>query len=220
MRVIAIVIFILYGFIAISNDIEKDSNANNNVAKPEKNTQSKNGIVVLYSQNYYYNPIDIHASKNGNYLNSFGIGYVVEVLTSSGYDFPAYFLFSYLIPKTVYFDNEQRMYGFDMRVSLAGQNVVDNRYFHFFVTEGIGFGRLKLVNDKGQKMKNPFFYPFVGLVSKVELSKFSFLVIAQFNLDISSGKWKELWFVDGQTFDLPRVNQSGINLSVGVCYNI
>ena len=110
--------------------------------------------------------------------------------------------------------------GFNLNLPVYGHKIIDKKYFGIFISEGIQVGRLKLVNDQKQKMKNMIIAPYVGLVTRLSISKFSLFAIAQYDYDISSKMWKKQWFHKGQDIHIPGIRQSGLTLSAGVGYSL
>jgi len=134
---------------------------------------------------------------------------------------PGYIKFSYLIPKKMQIDfKEQNLRGFNFTFSVYGHNIIAKKHLSLMLTEGFNLGRLKLVNQEKQKMKNMIIAPFVGLVTRLSISKFSLFAIAQYDYDISSKMWKKQWFHKGQDIHIPGIRQSGLTLSTGVGYGL
>lgn len=103
---------------------------------------------------------------------------------------------------------------------MAGQTILNREHFYLFITEGIGFGRIKLKNQQNQALKNPYFSPFAGVVAGIRFRSFSFVFIGHFDLDISSAKWKKMRFSKSQTIALQDVNQSGFSFNTGIHFNL
>ena len=75
------------------------------------------------------------------------------------------------------------------------------------------------MNTNNEKLKNSIFAPYLGTVFTFKYSGFSFFVIAHMDFDISSKKWKKLWFSDEQETKIQGFNQSGLTISVGINFN-
>lgn len=224
MKILATTLFLLLACFGHSQDISEPIVSNKGIDNVDNISESFYGLAFLYGQKYFFDNIQnqLYNSNIRNFTNSISIGFIGETQTSFMYDYYGYYFFSYNFPKSIIMNDtlNQKLYAYDIRFSLAGQYIIKNKHFHFFLTEGLSFGRMKLVNDNNEKMKNPFFAPYIGLVSGLTFSKFSVLIIAQFDIDLSSTKWKKTFFSDMQEIDIPNVKQSGLNISLGIAYKI
>ena len=132
-----------------------------------------------------------------------------------------YFRFSYVLPKRVMIDSvSQNIRGFNLTMPLLGQRLIDKKYFGMFLFQGVQFGRLKLVDESNRKMKNMTIAPYVGLMSKINFSKYCLSLSAQYDYDVSSTKWKKQWFHKGQDVSFDGLRQSGLTFSVGIGRNL
>lgn len=139
-----------------------------------------------------------------------------------GYDYPGYFAFSYLLPADIIVNDSinEDIKGFNLKLSFAGQSLIHRKHLGIFLTEGWTFGRLKLVNEDKQKLKNPILAPFIGLVIRATIKRLSFFAISEFNYDLSSAKWKKTWVSKKQQESIPGFKQGGLNFSIGVNFSL
>ena len=154
-------------------------------------------------------------------LESISISYLSNSIpVTRKYIMAGYMRFSYVLPKKILVDTlEQNLRGFNFTFPFFGQNVISQKNISLFFTEGIQVGRLKLVNNENQKMKNMIFAPYIGLVTRLSISHFSLFASAQYDYDISSKTWKKQWFNNGQDIFIPGIRQSGLTFSLGIGYN-
>lgn len=143
-------------------------------------------------------------------------------VTRGNYSFPGCWTFSYLLPSSITVNDSlnEKLKGFNMKIPFWGQNVIRKRHLGVFFAEGLTFGRLKLVNEKKLKLKNPIFAPHIDLVLRFTAKRLTFFAISEFNYDLSSAKWKKTWVSKKQQETIPGFNQSGLNFSVGINYSL
>lgn len=148
------------------------------------------------------------------------IGITGHILVGRSYTYPGYLNFSYQLPQSIAINDtsQQRLSGYGINISMAGQKILNREHFYLFITEGVGFGRIKLKNQQNQALKNPYFSPFAGVVASIRFRSFSFVFISHFDLDLSSSKWKEMCFATSPLPALPDVNQSGLRLKLGISW--
>lgn len=200
--------------------------------KPPQNTVQEDSsshlfemTTVSFEQKYFLSNFDkqLKTIKNRDIMlpcNYLSIGMIEYFSVNRKYSYPGYFMFSYLLPTKIklYDSINEKLKGFNFKFSAAGQNVINKKHFETFFTEGLEFGRLKIVNDKKDKLKNGILAPYLGIVMRVTISRFSCFAISQFNYDFSTSKWKKTWFSKGQEEQIPGFNQTGLVFSFGIKY--
>jgi hypothetical protein len=85
---------------------------------------------------------------------------------------------------------------------------------------GLNLGRLKLVQNDYLHWKNMLITPKLSVIAKVYIGKFSLFAGAEYGYDISGSDWKEKRLASKRhaSVPVPAFNQSGFNLSVGLCW--
>lgn len=143
-------------------------------------------------------------------------------ITRGKYNFPGYWTFSYLLPSSIKINDSinERLKGFNLKIPFGGQNIIRKKHLGLFFTEGLTFGRLKLVNEDKEKLKNAILAPYIGLVIRGTIKRLTFFAISEFNYDLSSAKWKKTWVSKKQQESIPSFKQSGLNFSIGINYSL
>ncbi len=182
-----------------------------------------------YEQKYFFSDLDKQfktIDNNGKMslpCNYISMSIIDQFdITRSWYNYPGYFTFSYLIPSTITFNDsiKEKLRGFNLKISFAGQNIIDRNHCAVFFTEGINCGRLKIINEKNEKAKNAIFAPYLGLVVRLTFSRFTLFAVSQVDYDISSSHWKKTWFSKNQENEIPNFKQGGLTFSLGINYSI
>lgn len=200
--------------------------------KPPKNTALEDSTshlfemtAISFEQKYFLSNFDkqLKTIKNRNLMlpcNYLSIGMIEHFSVSRGYSFPGYFIFSYLLPTKIELNDSinEKLKGFNLKFSVAGQNVINKKHFEIFFVEGLEVGRLKIVNDKNDKLKNGLLAPYFGIVLRLTISRFTCFAVSQFNYDFSASKWKKTWFSKKQDEQIPGFNQTGMVFSFGIKY--
>ncbi len=180
--------------------------------------------VVSFEQKYFLNSFSnqLKTTENralslpGNYIAIGTIGYK-RIL---GYKFPGYYMFSYLIPAKIKLNDalNEKLKGFNLTFSAAGQNVINKNHLEIFFTEGLKLGQLKILNDNNEKLTNNLLAAYLGLAAKLRISRFTIFAVSQFDYNLSSGSWKKAWFSKPQAEQISSFNQNGLIFSVGINY--
>jgi hypothetical protein len=182
------------------------------------------GITVAFGQKHLADPFAKNMSNRLNLApyNTISIYTVGHIETSRLYEFPGLSLFTYNLPyqMTLSQGTDVRVQGFSYRNSVAGQYLIRRKRVNIFLTEGYDFGRLKIIDDKKQKLKNGYFAPFVGLVAGVAFHNFTILGIVQYELDISNKKWKSLWIPEPIPVNVKEYSHSGFHIDLGISYSL
>ncbi|GEM_PF-4915208 len=137
------------------------------------------------------------------------------------YSWPGYFRYSHLIPANIVLNDtvNQRVRGFDFRMSLTGQHLLRSKFMDVYLTQGLYAGRIKLVDDAKRQLKNSNQGLFAGLMLKVKLGPLHLFVNPEFDLDVTPTQWRKVWVAKKQTHDLPRFRQSAARVSAGINFS-
>jgi len=207
-----------------SDDIEEDSI--NSIGSYANHYYSFEAITFFYEHKIYLTNFQNQINSTGDLKFSqpsyfISIGSADEHIVSQNYQLFGYYLYSFHIPQEITINDttQQRIRGYNFKFSIAGQGIINRKHYQAFLTEGINTGRLKLINNEREKLKNPIVSPYIGLVLRATFGGFTFFTIAQFDYDLSSKKWKKLWFSDRQKIGVPGLKQHGLTLSFGINYS-
>lgn len=135
--------------------------------------------------------------------------------------FPDYSSLSFMIPSIITINDsiQEKMNGYSCKLTLLGKYIVRKKSVHCFATGGLEFGRTKITNDKNEKLKNPFFAPYAGLVVRASIAKFSIFASAIYDYDVSKLGWKTVGNSIPQAITVDDFNQTGFTFAVGVNYS-
>ena len=192
-----------------------DIDSNESIFKEIVNEHS-----IHFGQKIFLNKFIFGTNNISNSMNNYSLGMIGLIQTGIYYDFPAILMFTYLQPKLILANDSTKLKlnGFYYKFSVAGQTLINKKHFTCFLTEGLIFGRLKLANESSEKLKNPLFGPFLCAVFKLNFSKLNIFLLINSDFDISSKKWKKLYFSDPIDIKLKGFSQSGILPSIGINY--
>ncbi len=202
----------------------------NDTASVKKDTVRHNlfeSLTFSYGQKYASSNFDsqLKTMSGGKFsmpCNYFSIGMIGEIIVNRRRSYTGIVNFSYLVPTMITINDsvKEKLNGFTYTFSVFGQKIVKKKHFEMFLTEGISMGRLKMTNGNNQKLKNPSFAPFAGLVMRVSFSKFSLFSIAQFDYDISKSSWHRMNKGSSQNITVSPLHQGGYTFSFGINYSI
>lgn len=155
-------------------------------------------------------------------VNSISVNTIGMMHINRKYSFPSITGYQYIIPTQVTINDTsiQTLNGYNINFSLSGQTIVNKPNFGFFFTEGVRFGRLKLKDKNRVRIKNPINAIFVASVMQVSFSYFTLFATAQYDFDLSPKRWRKMWFYKAQELEIPKFNQSGLELRFGINFNL
>lgn len=184
-------------------------------------TDSHSITAFHYGFDNYIYDFSFDSNKIDLTLNSYSIGFFSEFMVGGNYDYFGLMQFSYLQPKSIFSSDtlNLKLTGFNLRISFAGQTIFAKKHMAFFLTEGLKFGRLKLVNDKKEKLRNPVLAPFAAAILMFKFSDFRIILMANADYDQSGQKWLEMSFANPIDYKFSKFNQASINYSLGFGYN-
>lgn len=195
-----------------------------NLTSPK--TKLYNELVFSFEQKYYtndfYNQIKTFDNngfqKSCNYIS---IAFMDALTVNRKSRFPGFLGFSYLIPSNIITNDSinQRISGYTFMFSFYGQSIISKDKFKAYITSGMNWGRLKLVDEEKRKLKNVKFDPFIGLVINKRFSKFSLYTKAQYDFDIINNDWKKMLYWKKQSNKVNQFNQSGLVVSLGIKFS-
>lgn len=182
-------------------------------------------FVFSYEQKIFQSNFD-HQVKT---FDQYSMGAPGNYISISSYEplaikkglFPDYSTLSFMIPSIITINDsvQEKMNGYSCKLSILGKYIIHKKNFDCFAIGGIEFGRTKLTNDKNEKLKNPFFAPYAGLVFRASIAKFSIFASAIYDYDVSKLGWKTVGHSIPQTIPVDDFNQTGFTFSVGVNYS-
>jgi hypothetical protein len=229
---------LLYLFLCIAN-IHAQEKGTIKIGKPQSpKPEAKKNVdttshhhlfeltVFSFEQKYFLSDFGKQLKTLNQYQMEQPCNYIsLSIITDQyigPYRYPSYFIFSYLLPANITVNDsiKERLNGYNMRFSFLGQNIIRKKHLGLFFTEGLTFGRLKLVNEDKEKLKNAILAPYIGLVIRGTIKRLTFFAISEFNYDLSSAKWKKTWVSKKQQESIPSFKQSGLNFSIGINYSM
>lgn len=142
---------------ALKSDIG-DYSSPSGFLKSENNYYSN--FTILYSNKNFFIPNQLPNLDMQEPIHAISVGFIMEMLTSYNYDYPARWTFSYYLPRTTMINDSLSAYfrGYEHHISFAGQTLINAKHFYFHLTEGISFGRIKLINNDIEKSQKSFYF--------------------------------------------------------------
>lgn len=127
--------------------------------------------------------------------------------------------FSQLLPMDVKVGDSinAKMTGYNLGFSLWGYDLfLKKRNIDLAITIGANTGRLRLYGNRSVQSQNTYFSPKARLSAKVFIGKIAITASAEYEHDVTSGKWTKLWLFKPNTEVPYGFYQSGFTFSLGI----
>ena len=183
-------------------------------------------LAFFYGEKYFINDFQsqfktINSLDYNTPLNYIGIAVLGEFNINRWYAYPGQLMYTFIIPSVINVNDsiKETTYGFNFKLSLAGQWLVKKRNLRIFLTEGLYAGRLKVIDQDKKRLKNSNQGIFGSLILCVHSGRFSLFAMTELDLDITQSKWQKIWVAKRQNNELPNFNQSAINIALGIRFS-
>lgn len=129
-------------------------------------------------------------------------------------------VYSFIIPlrETIKDTLKANISGYAYGLSFG--KVFTSTHLDFACYGGFNFGRTAVYGNKLLLQKNPFISPKIGISPELKFGKFSIGVVGEFEIDVTSTRWKKMLFSAKDVILLERFRQSAITTLLTVRYKI
>jgi len=194
--------------------------------KPRKSIASYDLLygTRLFNNNFYdqFNTIDNYVY--GIPIQLIGLEFSGELsVTRGAYKYFGHLSYSQVVPQNVIINDSLRgnINGFIFSFSVFGWNLIPkSKIFNILLSGGFNTGRLRFSKNELLKQKNPFFSPNLTLHPKLAVGKVVLSLRADYEIDISSNRWRRTISAKGNTIPLNTFNQSGATLFLCLGYKL
>lgn len=180
---------------------------------------------MIYGQKYFQKTALSNSVNNldqfsvGQPVSSIGIGLTGKLWVNRKYSFPAHISFGHIIPQKIVIQDSisGRVSGFNLGMALTGWDVFNKkRWIDLIFGAGFKTGRMRLFGDSRLEQVNAYFSPFVSIAPRFNLGKISIQFRAEYELDITRSRWRNVWFSNSPKAELGPMKSTGLTTSVSV----
>lgn len=182
-------------------------------------------IDLLYGQKYFQKPVFAESVNNlgdfriGRPISYVGVGFTVNLVTNRRYSYFGTMRFYHVIPQLIGVNDSisGRVSGFNFEFPFAGWDVFRNkRWIDLILEAGISTGRIRLFGDSRLERVNAYFAPCFSVTPRFVIGKFAFQFRAEYELDITRERWRNVWFSSSPKVDLGSMKSTGLSTSFSI----
>lgn len=180
---------------------------------------------VIYGQKNFQNEVLGNAVNSldqfsvGQPISSIGIGLTGILVVNRKRRFPTSVHFNHLIPQKIALNDSiaGRVSGFNVGIPLTGWDVFSKkRWIDLILGAGFKTGRIRLFGDSRLEQINAYFAPCITIAPRFNFGKISLQFRAEYELDITRSRWRNVWFSNSPKADLGPMKSTGLSTSVSV----
>jgi hypothetical protein len=187
-----------------------------------RNTFFTNAEFTYGNKFYYHDFYDqLPATKTispGNAPHWLGINALGTLALGTSFQLPVLVSWSYMLPYRIKINDsiEPKLSGYTVGIPLMGKDLLKSNNADLLVIGGLNAGRLKMSGDERVQSRNPFVSTKLLVMPRIRLARFILSCMAEYSIDISSRKWRQLYSSPIYSVTPRAFSQTGLTLSAGV----
>lgn len=187
----------------------------NEIFYTQKKYQTEFGkfITNLNSNDVSKNPIIIGLQHVGRSEMSSSNSYILDNAQS----------FSLLLPHSFRYNDSTRLKitGFNFGMHLLGWDLLSKfKNVDFITAFGFNTGMVWLFGNANYRLKNAYFSPKITMIPRFTIKRFVISFTGEYDYDISSKRWKNMWFAKKSELKPISFRQSSYAFAIGIGYKL